>query len=105
VFCLAGILWMRDAWYGRARDNAFRQIVASKERSQYLGVIEGAEAFLSHPRLGGADGREDKVIGYYREAIVLWAVDQNSVENAALTSRLNRYRQLMAQYEEGGNQP
>ena len=105
ALCLAGALWLRDASYGRVRDNAFQQIIASRERSQYLGVIDGAEAFLAHSPLGGADGREIKVIGYYNEAIARWAAGQNGMDDAVLTSRLNRYRQLMSKYDEGVNRP
>lgn len=97
ILCLAATLWLRDVWYRRTRDSAFRVIVASKEQEQHLNTIEAAEAFLSHPPLTGSDGRENKVIRYYQEAILHWVTDQNGVGNPALTSHLNRYRQLVAQ--------
>jgi hypothetical protein len=92
---VAGGLTVSDALARKVRDTAYHQIVEAAETQAYLGIIEGAEAFLAHPALNGYDERQRQVMDLYNEALVRWFVEQEGELDTEAEAHLKRYHTLI----------
>ncbi len=76
-----------------ARDVAYSQILHAAGAADYLGVMTGAEAFLSN-RSWLQDNREQQVRDLYDEALVRWFMQQGSQLDPLSLTHIERYRTL-----------
>jgi hypothetical protein len=97
-----GLMW-REMSHRKSRDTAYSQLQEAREARDYRRIVEGAEAFLSHPVLG-RDGREVEVKALYSEALVRWFVGQVPPQDQK-DAHLRRYSSLMGDRARGGAQP
>jgi hypothetical protein len=96
LLAVAGGLLARDVWARSARDTAFRQMIESNDRREYVRVIEAAESFLNNQPLNrNSDNRETTVVSLYGEALVHWVAQQPGQLNPDAHARIARYKKLV----------
>jgi hypothetical protein len=88
-------LFVYDTRARQKRDAAFQQVLSANDQREYLRVIEGAEQFLSNSSLNGADdGREESIVGLYKEALVHWVAQRPGGLDADALARVERFKRL-----------
>lgn len=93
---LASSLWSYEYSVRRDRTQAYAAVSAAVEQNQLIGVIEGAEAFLSRRPISGKDSREAEVKALYSEAITALFMQQTSPpEEGEIQRFAQRYQELM----------
>ncbi len=101
LLSVAGVLFVVDINARRVRAVAYQSIIEGSQTRNHLQVIEGAEAFLSHPLIATTDVREEEVIERYNKSLVLWVARQPAEINVEVTARVERYRQLVGHHRGG----
>ena len=102
LFLLASVAFVKDMYARSVRTASYQSILKASDQRNYLEVIEGAEAFLSHPLIASTDDRDAKVIEQYRKALVLWVARQPGAITPQATAHIQRYQQLVGNRNGGG---
>jgi hypothetical protein len=92
-----GGLLIRESIVRTTRNTTYQQILSAHQQQEYLAVLEGAEAFLSHAPLSGKDDRSQQVKQLYSEALVRWLAQQSNQPQSDVQQRIDRYRVLTSQ--------
>jgi hypothetical protein len=96
LLLVAGVLAVRESSHRRARTVAYQQIQAAADSKDYLGVVQGAEAFFSNPLLSGRDARETEIRELYDRAFVHWFVSQGNELDPEAAAHIGYRRTLIA---------
>ncbi|HEU4710818.1 MAG TPA: hypothetical protein VFS76_04595 [Pyrinomonadaceae bacterium] len=102
IFLVAGVVFLVDLRARSVRTASYQSILQGETNGNYLQVIDGAEAFLSHPLVMLADDRDAEVVKRYSEALVMWVARQPGEGTPEITTRVERYQQLVANGSGGG---
>jgi hypothetical protein len=94
LFLVAGSLALRETRNNGIRDQSYKQMLDAKDNNRYEDVIDGCENFLSHLPLRD-DLRQNRVLGYYDEALVR-LIQQEGEPKPGTLAHLENYRRLAA---------
>ncbi|HEU4766347.1 MAG TPA: hypothetical protein VFS77_03205, partial [Pyrinomonadaceae bacterium] len=102
LFVVVSSVFVIDMRARSVRTNSYQSILQGETNGNYLQVIDAAEAFLSHPLVMTADDRDAEVVKRYSEALVMWVARQPGEGSSEITTRVERYQQLVGNRSGGG---
>jgi thiaminase len=94
LLVVLGFYVIKDYHARSVRTASYQRLIQAENKHDYQQAVEAAETFLTHPPVIVADKREEEVLKYYNEALVLWVARQSNIPQAELAAHLARYRQF-----------
>lgn len=91
---IAGGIVTQDRLKSSARDAAYKQILASEQLQDDLGVVKASEVFFTNQPLSGKDRRNQQIMQLYTESLVRWFAGQSASPDSSAQMYLKRYRQV-----------
>jgi hypothetical protein len=98
--------WTEAMRARRQNDEAYRRLAECRGRSDYLGALRAAEAFLEADPKREADPRTPRVLAWYGDAFADWMVRRRAgALDGEARARVEKYGSLAARSAQGDNRP